>query len=187
MTPEEILKRAEQLGALTPQAVLNIFVVGVVAILLTVALAAYYRAKSGSKETESEATALSTAITSLTTTINRQHARDDKAEALIASMTQLSNETIAATNKTLTALLESVNTLVTSLGSFQAMGDNVAASQEKIDTLIGLLNAQQGLIESIYKTVQDMSTTQATKLAEVEARVVELELEKSQAKETPHA
>ena len=186
MTPEEILSRAERLGALTPEAVRNIFIVGVIAICLTLALAMYYKAKSGSKETESEASALSTAITSLTTTINRQHARDDKSEALVASMAQLSNETIAATNKTLTALLESVNSLVTSIGSFQAMGDNVAASQEKIDTLIGLMNTQQGLIESIYNTMQEMKEIQAKRVASLEIRVTELEQEKAD-KETPHA
>lgn len=178
MTPEEILTRAEALGALSPEAVSNIIKVGLVFVALLLALGFVYYVKGGSKKDESEASALTTALKSLSTSVDRQHAREDKADALIASMTQVSAESISATReilsatqKTLNALLESVDKMALALGGIKTMGENIAENDKKLDKVIELVDEQGQILKKLVETVELIKETQAKEVQALNLRL----------------
>lgn len=156
MTPDEILKRAESLGALSPESVAKIVIIILVIVLLLLAGAALYRSRGEGSKVESEASSLKVAINSLASSVDRQHAREDKADAIIASMAQLTGEAAQATQKTLAALLQGVETLTTKLGDFKDMSDGLSQNNTKLGELIETVQSQGQAIQTANQTVQEI-------------------------------
>lgn len=168
MTPDDIIKNAERLGGMSPEAVRNLVVIGSIVIALLVVYSAYLVTKSKTTKEErksamelNESNAFIIAINNLTDTLSRQYERGDKAETLVASLADTSSKFADQIQKTLITLLETLNKVTDMLGGMTTMNNGIAQTQEQLGQI-------EQTLRSLVATVRDLYETQQVK-AEAEA------------------